>query len=487
MRKILPFAVVLLLMAVSVLAACSSDPSDADRQTYSTLDSTYTYSTHGAGTDSSPYYSIIYSVESTADTLFLQSAVEGYELTTISSMGGCGSDTLVIPRTVTVISDSAFDFFGNLKRIVFLGDRPEGKFPAGVSILALQGSSGWDPSDGVETMKVSQSTGGARYFVLDGKAVVIGGTGPRISIPSADPEGNPFTTVASESFRESDVESVAFGDSIEDIGTRAFYNCIKLSSVSLPPSLVKVGDEAFRYCISLGDVDLHKVREIGFESFRDCRSFSSIVIPDTLETLGGGAFYLCRGAVSIDIGSLTELPERTFGYCTSLESVDLSDVRSIGLSAFNTCRSLEKVVLGSVEDIGMYAFYGCMSLGGMDFGPHLLSVDDEAFSECLSIVDIRFPDTLQRMGKNVFFHANNLEDIYFEGRMPSMPDDPFPGLPDLKVHINGDNAQSWSSYDGNLIIEGGSSDRSDYTLIIAAVAVVVLASASFLVLRRRSR
>lgn len=488
MRHPYPIIVLAVLIAASSVVVLSDQPDSEADSTYRTPDSTYSYTTHGSGSESSPYYSVLYGVVSSESTLFIQSALEGYCLTTIASMGGCLSETVIIPGTVTAISGSAFDGCAGLRHIVFLGDRPDWSAPSGVSVSVLSGSSGWTASDGANTLQVMSAAGGASYFVLDGRAVVVGGSGADIVIPDEDGAGNPFTVIAPESFRDTGIESVAMGRNITDVGTRAFYGCTQLRSASISESIERIGDEAFRYCISLGDVDLHSVTELGFESFRDCRSFGSIEIPDSVGFVGGGAFYLCRGAVSIDIASLSVLPERMFGYCTSLESIDLSGVREIGLSAFNTCRSLENVTFGDPEVIGDYAFDGCELLCSPDLGGSLLSIGKCAFSRCLSITEIRFPESFASMGDRAFFHANSLKDIYFEGDMPDMPDEPFPGLTDLRVHVERSHLSSWNGYGGELTVEGAEDGSGLPAGAVAAIAVAAAACIAIIaVILRRGR
>ncbi len=458
--------------------------SDADdgSKTYASPDAEYLYRTYGSGSESSPYWSEILGIDSDSPVLFIQSALEGYGLTTITSVGDCDSKTLVIPRTVTSITDTAFDQCTKLTRLVFIGDRPEGKLPDGVEIVSLSSSDGWVGIS--EVLEVKTNGNQFSYFVLDGEAVVLSHLDSvDIIIPAKDDEGNAFVRINDESFRDKKIESISVGD-VSVIGTRAFYGCTTLKMATFSQSIRTVSDEAFRDCFSLNDVDIAGVTYIGFESFRYCSSFKDIIIPDSLTSMGDGSFYLCRGAVNIDVGDgITELPARTFGYCTSLTSAEFSHIGVVGANAFNTCRELVSISFDdSLKSVGESAFRGCSNLTDISLGKGLVTITDYAFADCLSLTKLEFPDTLKSIGNEVFFHCNSLTDVWFSGGMPNMPENPFYGAGDVTVHITKDNSSSWSSYDGRIVIEG-----DDNILIISIVLIVIVVGVLIYFIHKRSK
>lgn len=415
--------------------------------------------------------------------MFLQSSLEGYGMTTITSLSGCGADTVVVPRTVTSVADGALDG-SEVGRMVFLGDRPDISVPDGVEVIALDSSSGWGAYTVTIPLQTFRNGGSAfTYYVLDGMAYVYGAPCPRdITIPDTDDRGVPFVGIDSEAFRDGDITSISFGRNIVSVGTRAFYGCESLASVTMGGSVRDIRDEAFRYCVRLADVDLTGVVTIGFESFRDCRSFGTIAVPDSVTDMGGGAFYLCRSARSVDIGSgIDALPERSFGYCSSLGSVDITGIISLGTSAFISCTSLRHVTLdGDITDIGDSAFSGCTYLTGLDLGGSLVSVGGGAFYECRLLSELTFPETLECIGTKAFFHCYGLTDLYFEGEMPEISGDLLFGTEDVAVHIYDTHEDSWASFDGELTVEEGpgKARMSSTSIVIAAIlAVAVLAVA----------
>ena len=70
-------------------------------------------------------------------------------------------------------------------------------------------------------------------------------------------------------------ESITFENSkysVTSIGDAAFYECIDLTSVSIPNS----------------------VKSIGSDAFWGCSSLTSVTIPNSVTSIGEGAFYYCN-------------------------------------------------------------------------------------------------------------------------------------------------------------------------------------------------
>lgn len=484
-RLITPgIALVLVLALVVPVADCDAQ----GHSTYASPDGEYDYVTSGSGSDSSPYRCEILGFRSVAGTVFLQSAVEGYPVTRIASLEGCNASTLVIPDTVEEVADGALAGCTGLERLVFLGDRPEGDL-GGCEVVAIDGTSGWGDAASIPAGTLVSGDSVFRYFVLDGDAFVLGlQSGTDVAIPYDDGEGHVFRGVVPEAFRETGVRSVALGDGIASIGTRAFYKCSQLQTVE-GGSVVHIRDEAFRACTALAGYDLDGVRTIGFESFRNCESMGSIDVPDSVVSMGDGAFYICRAAATVSVGSgVSEIPGRAFGYCETLTDVNLDGADAIGASAFINCTGLASASLEGVRAIGPNAFSGCKHLSQVDLGESLGEIGDSAFSECRSLVEVTMPASLGSMGKGVFFHCINLEDVFFEGTMPSHDGDILYGTQDVAVHVTAGNADSWGGFEGNLIVEADGGSGGPDPAIAACVAVLVVAAlASAVLIRSRRR
>jgi hypothetical protein len=80
-------------------------------------------------------------------------------------------------------------------------------------------------------------------------------------------------------------------DSLKSIGGTAFYNCKKITSISLPDSLISIGDYAFYNCTNLTKIILPvNITELLACTFKNCTSLSVIYIPSSVTTISGNSY-----------------------------------------------------------------------------------------------------------------------------------------------------------------------------------------------------
>ena len=144
------------------------------------------------------------------------------------------------------------------------------------------------------------------------------------------------------------IKKVVVEKGITYVGTRAFYDCSEMTSVSLPTTLETMGADVFMYCTGLTSVTIPDgVTFISGDFFRGCTSLKSVTLPDSLRETGG-----C-----------------TFMYCTSLTSVRLpATLLSISWQMFKDCKSLTSLTIPrSVVNVKQDAFSGCTALKNVTY------------------------------------------------------------------------------------------------------------------------
>ena len=90
---------------------------------------------------------------------------------------------------------------------------------------------------------------------------------------------------------------------VTTIGSYAFYNCISLTSVSIPNSVTSIGNNAFENCYNLTSVTIpNSVTTICGNAFKYCSSLSSVTIPNSVTSIGESAFSYCKSLTSVILG-----------------------------------------------------------------------------------------------------------------------------------------------------------------------------------------
>ena len=149
-----------------------------------------------------------------------------------------------------------------------------------------------------------------------------------------------------------------------ELGSRAFYNCSGLTSLSLPSGITS----------------------IGWEAFSGCSGLTSLSLPSGITSIDSEAFSGCSGLTSLSLPSgLTSIDFNAFSGCSGLTSLSLpSGITSIGGNAFSGCSGLTSLSFPSgITSIGGYAFSGCSGLTSIYvYAEKLPNMESDVFDGC---------------------------------------------------------------------------------------------------------
>ena len=195
--------------------------------------------------------------------------------------------------------------------------------------------------------------------------------------------------------------------SVTEISDRAFANCTKLESISIPASVTTIGTTAAWASNS---------QEGDYLPFYGCTSLKSIVFED-------GTSDLTLSWHNYDATSISTRNRGMFYYCP-LEEVYLGRnikykqnsrytfeayPQSYGYSAFYNQPKLTKVTIGeTVTELPTYLFYNCEQLGSLEILTNALStIPKYAFNGC-DIKELSLPNSVRTIGESAFASNSNM-------------------------------------------------------------------------------
>ena len=239
---------------------------------------------------------------------------------------------------------------------------------------------------------------------------------------------NSVTLIGRNAFFDcSKLSSVLIPNDVVCIDDCAFDGCKSLLSVVLPSNLLRLGLGAFEECSGLSSINIpESLEEIDDCTFYGCAELTHITIPDTITYIGSKAFF-ASGLIEITLPKcLTAINELTFAYCLNLRKVvlpgefeyNMNETREIGEMAFFNCPQLTNIEIPfKTTRIGKGAFATCVGLNNIVIPRTVDTIDDCAFYKCIKLQTVTFQfftpgcTDIWRIGENAFAGCSALESI----------------------------------------------------------------------------
>ena len=339
--------------------------------------------------------------------------------------------SITIPRSVMSIGNYVIEFCMNLESITFQGTEDmwyqidKGRF--------------WDAD--TEYYEILFSGDSEETTVETTEATTEATTKTEEPYPTPSPDrcfkfilnddGKSYSVSAAHEYISGNIVIPKTHDGlpVTSIYHSAFYNCTKLTSITIPDSVTSIGYYAFGWCTGLTSITIpDSVTSIGELAFEGCYRLTSITIPNSVTSIGSSAFESCGRLTSITIpNSVTSIGGYAFEYCTSLTSITIPDsVTSIGSGAFEYCRSLTSITVDKnnpvylsdgnciIDKESKTLIVGCKASVIPDNGS-VTSIGDGAFIGCTGLTSITIPDSVTYIGYGAFWDCTGLMSITYDG------------------------------------------------------------------------
>ncbi|MDR1974743.1 MAG: leucine-rich repeat protein [Bacteroidales bacterium] len=203
------------------------------------------------------------------------------------------------------------------------------------------------------------------------------------------PQG--VTHIGNNVFANSAVKAITFPSTLTSIGDKAFFGCIKPSTLIFPEGLLTIGDSAFMDCLELD--------------------------------------YLYFGV------SLTKVGNGAFANCTKINTIrfnasNCSQIGSEEAPAFKTCISIETVLLDvNVRRIPAYMF------AGLFLSFELLHIEDGDVVGGERKQDFIIPSYVTTIGKGAFLGLSQIASLYIPSSITTIEGEAFRGCSGLSTII----------------------------------------------------
>lgn len=384
------------------------------------------------------------------DSEFIESISFGRGVSAIGchAFEGCRNLTqIVISKQISTIGD--FAFYRCYKLLEIINDSQLNIIPGSDSL----GYVGYYAKEVHTGNSKIAAQGDYLFYILGSDNYLIGYTGSDtdITLP-LNYNGEKYSIYNSAFYNCVSITSVTVPEGITHIADSAFRSCTSLKSVRLPDGITQIGLYAFYGCESLTDINIPEgVTKIRDYAFYGCASLIEISLPDTLTELSNYLFYGCTNLEEISVGNaLTLIRSHVFEECTSLVTVNLpASLTMVGWAAFKDCESLlEIAVPHGVTAIYDYAFYGCKSLESITVPDSVTYLGEFTFYECKSLKSVVVPKGVTELDNYLFYNCESLESATIGSGVTLIRSYVFYGCKSLKKIIIPDSVTliGWASF-----------------------------------------
>ena len=209
---------------------------------------------------------------------------------------------------------------------------------------------------------------------------------------------------------------------VTSIGEKAFDNCNRLYSISIPNSVTSIRRGSFSFSGLVAVTIPASVTSLGEHAFEGCWSLTTVNLSEGLKSIGEWAFAH-TGLFTVTIpNSVESIGEWAFSGCSDMHSMKVkkgnthydsnNDCNAIIETATNTLIAgcMNTTIPNSVRVIGPNAFWGCR-MTSLTIPEGVTMLDRAALSCCYNLQTITLPKSVTTIGEFAFSSCESLTSI----------------------------------------------------------------------------
>lgn len=299
-----------------------------------------------------------------------------------------GEGIVVYEGTVTELGSNALQWQGTMTAL---------EIPEGVTTLGFQSVQCCYNLSSVSLPKsLKQIKNGAFYYnAFDKGKFIIDDLTWWCSIEFGGYDSNPLR-YAKHIYKDKDTEitDLVIPEGVTRISSYAFVSCEAIKSVKFPTTLTSIGSNAF-YQSGLESVAIpESVTEIEEYTFSRCANLKSVTIPEGVTKIGFSAFTQC-GIESLTLPSTIRSMSQSFYGNDKLASLTLTDGITTVSQSFYGCNALKEVHIPGSVKLESTDFKGCENLETVTIGEGVEEIT--GFTDCGNLKSITIPSTASRV------------------------------------------------------------------------------------------
>ena len=445
-------SLLLLVLTLSVLVACGADSEETNASTHDVPNDTAGSNQSGSTTaptqqttvapvvtseglqytltESKDAY-VLAGIGTCTDTdIVIPAEYNGLPVTEIGEEAFCANKeirSVVMPDTITVIHDNAFDRTINMVSIKL-----------STNLVSIGREAFWR-CDSLTSLDIPDSVTTIKYAAFGQCESLVS-----VHLPAG------LTSISSGMLCYAyNLEEIEIPQGVTEISANAFSTCKKLKEVVIPDTVTVIGGSAFDDCVGLEQITFGSaVTEIGKEAFKGCDSLSVVELPDSLTILGERAFNSCDALTAINIPAGVMEVYYVFGGCENLTSVvvegkenwcvydsnnhivtDLSDpaavatwvINDYGWYANNYVAVDEQGVIYQLVNDSHMVVVGAVSdtitaahIQNTINGYPVTEIAESAFIRHKYLVEVTIPANVTKVNQLAFYECDAITSITFE-------------------------------------------------------------------------